>query len=628
MLELLLNTRQRNQLRNSVFILNVYSNPTDSRQQFKTILNKSVDLTGTHPLLAVGDFNAPYGLWGYVYDTSKGRGLWQNANEMGLTLITGKAFPTRIGNSVTRDITPDLAFVKNVDAAEWSNTAMDFGSDHYVLETRFDVARCKTRECTVTDWDHFRKLRGNERAPAPRDLEDWCEGIKSDAERSTKKIVTELQVEMMDSSLAHLAESKQALLLRCKGERFNRRLRKKISELNKAIEDHCRTLCKQQWDEVCDSIDGQTRNGKARRLLKHLLDEGCKRSNRRHTLARALHEATRSCSRDKLVAKLLEKYLPVKHGDEEVQFPENLGPARPELDEDFTVAEVRQAIFALNSKSAPRSYGITNKMLRNLDDRSIEYVNEKINERWRNGSVPEKSKTTNTVLIHKQGKAPNVDNLCPIYLTSCVGIGAEHVVLNRISRYLEDNSVYSHNMIGFRAGLPTQDAMKMIKHQIIDLNTRDPRALLGLDLEKAFDKALHAYILASVADLELGPRLYTYVRSFLTGRKAKLRFGDFVSDEVLLGLRGTPQVCYFAHSLQHLHGRTLEEAGPSRRYHDITICSTGGSEGQVESALQDAVDVSEDYLLPTGLRCNTTKSKAPALQKRKMGQTQELEAGL
>nr|XP_054919982.1 cytochrome P450 6B1-like [Dermacentor andersoni] len=35
-----------------------------------------------------------------VYDTSKGRGLWQNANEMDLTLITDKVFPTRISNSV------------------------------------------------------------------------------------------------------------------------------------------------------------------------------------------------------------------------------------------------------------------------------------------------------------------------------------------------------------------------------------------------------------------------------------------------------------------------------------------------------------------------------------------------
>ncbi|XP_037567963.1 uncharacterized protein LOC119448820 [Dermacentor silvarum] len=493
-----------------VYILNIYSNPRDSREQFKTIFKKSVDLAGTHPLVVVGDFNAPYGLWGYIYDTSKGRGLWQNANEMDLTLITDKAFPTRIGNSVSRDTTPDLAFVKNIAGAEWSNTAMEFGSDHYVLETRFDVARSKSREFTITDWNHFRKFRGNESTPVPEDLEDWCERIKSDAESSTKKIVTDLEVEKMDSRLAHLIEAKQALLLRWKGQRLNRRLRKKISELNKAIEDHCRTLGKQQWDE-------------------HQIQ---------HTLARALHEGIRSCSGDELVAKLMGKYLPVKHGDEEVRFPDYLGPARPELDEDFTVAEIRQAIFALNGKSAPGPDGITNKTLRNLDARSIGYLTEKINGTWRNGSVPENWRTANTVLIPKPGKAPNVDNLRPISLTSCVGKVAEHVVLNRLSRYLEDN-VYTHTMIGFRGGLSTQDAMKMIKHHIIDGSTRDTRALLGL--EKAFDNVLHEYILASIADLELGPRLYNYVRSFLTGRKAKLRIGEFVSDELLLGPRGTPQ---------------------------------------------------------------------------------------
>lgn len=625
MAEVLLNTRQRNQRRNSVFILNIYSNPRDSREQFKTIFKKSVDLAGTHPLVVVGDFNAPYGLWGYIYDTSKGRGLWQNANEMDLTLITDKAFPTRIGNSVCRDTTPDLAFVKNIAGAEWSNTAMEFGSDHYVLETRFDVARSKSREFTITDWDHFRKLRGNESAPVPEDLEDWCKRIKSDAESSTKKIVTDLEVEKMDSRLAHLIEAKQALLLRWKGQRLNRRLRKKISELNKAIEDHCRTLGKQQWDEVCDSIDGQMRNGKTWGMLKHLLDEGSTRSNQRHTLARALHEGTRSCSGDELVAKLMGKYLPVKHGDEEVRFPDYLGPARPELDEDFTVAEIRQAIFALNGKSAPGPDGITNKMLRNLDDRSIGYLTEKINGTWRNGSVPENWRTANTVLIPKPGKAPNVDNLRPISLTSCVGKVAEHVVLNRLSRYLEDN-VYTHNMIGFRAGLSTQDAMKMIKHHIIDGSTRDTRALLGLDLEKAFDNVLHEYILASIADLELGPRLYNYVRSFLTGRKAKLRIGEFVSDEVLLGPRGTPQGSVISPALFNicmvgLSRKLAQVEGIKHTIYadDITIWCTGGSEGQVESAMQEAVDVTEQYLLPTGLRCSPTKSELLLYRKERGG---------
>ncbi|XP_037579430.1 uncharacterized protein LOC119462158 [Dermacentor silvarum] len=576
----LLNTRQRKQRRNSVFILNIYSNPRDSREQFKTIFKKSVDLAGTHPLVVVGDFNAPYGLWGHIYDTSKGRGLWQNANEMDLTLITDKAFPTLMGNSVSRDTTLDLAFGKNVVGAEWSNTAMEFGSDHYVLETHFDVARSKSREFTITDWDHFRKLRGNESAPVPKDLEDWCERIKSDAESSTKKIVTDLEVEKMDSRLAHLIEAKQALLLRWKGQRLNRRLRKNISELNKAIEGHCRTLGKQQWDEVCDSIDGQMRNAP---------------DPTRDTLARALHEGTRSCSGDELVAKLMGKYLPVKHGDKKIRFPDYLGPARRELDEDFTVEEIRQAIFALNGKSAPGPDGITNKMLQNLDDHN-----------WR---------TANTILIPKPGKAPNVDNLRPISLTSCVGKVAEHVILNRLSRYLEDN-VYTHHMIGFRAGLSTQDAMKMIKHHIIDGSTRDTRALLGLDLEKAFDNVLHEYILASVADLELEPRLYNYVRSFLTGRKAKLRIGEFVSDEVLLGPRGTPQdsvisPTHFNMCMVGLSRKLAQVEGIKHNiYADyITIWCTGGSEGQLESVMQEGVDVTEQYLLPAGLRCSPTKSE-------------------
>ncbi|KAH8023346.1 hypothetical protein HPB51_012160 [Rhipicephalus microplus] len=66
----------------------------------------------------------------------------------------------------------------------------------------------------------------------------------------------------MDSHLAHLLEAKLSLLIRWKGQRLNLRLRKKISDFNKTIEEHCRTLAKQQWDEVYNSVDGQMRNSK------------------------------------------------------------------------------------------------------------------------------------------------------------------------------------------------------------------------------------------------------------------------------------------------------------------------------------------------------------------------------
>ncbi|KAH6932279.1 hypothetical protein HPB50_004152 [Hyalomma asiaticum] len=57
----------------------------------------------------------------------------------------------------------------------------------------------------------------------------------------------------MDSRLTHQLEAKAALFRRWKEQRHNRRLQQKISKLNKGAEEHCDTLCKQQWDELCES---------------------------------------------------------------------------------------------------------------------------------------------------------------------------------------------------------------------------------------------------------------------------------------------------------------------------------------------------------------------------------------
>ncbi|XP_075540062.1 uncharacterized protein LOC142574970 [Dermacentor variabilis] len=140
------------------------------------------------------------------------------------------------------------------------------------------------------------------------------------------------------------------------------------------------------------------------------------------------------------------------------------------------------------------------------------------------------------ILVPKPGKAPGVDNLPHISLTSsCVVKVAEHVVHKRVVRYLEDQDCFTHHMIGFRTGLSTQDTMHLLKHQIIDAGaTWGTRAILDLD-EKAFDNIEDLAILKVVVDLGLGRWFYEFVRSFLTRRKAVLRAGDLTSEEVELG---------------------------------------------------------------------------------------------
>ncbi|KAG0431043.1 hypothetical protein HPB47_022162 [Ixodes persulcatus] len=190
-----------------------------------------------------GKFNALEAR-GYSRATRKGDDLWQAAANHDLALVTDPAFLTGIGNSCSWDTTPDLTFFKNVGAVSWHNLNEDLGSDHNILATCISV-KCKPlKEFTITDWDQFRKRR-EERAliqDLSIDLERWVTQLKRDVKSATKTVQTDLEIDRMNSRLAHFLEAKKALLDRWKGQRLNRRLRKKIAEFNRTTEDHCRSL--------------------------------------------------------------------------------------------------------------------------------------------------------------------------------------------------------------------------------------------------------------------------------------------------------------------------------------------------------------------------------------------------
>ncbi|XP_077560416.1 protein YkfC-like [Haemaphysalis longicornis] len=162
-------------------------------------------------------------------------------------------------------------------------------------------------------------------------------------------------------------------------------------------------------------------------------------------------------------------------------------------------------------------------------------------------------------------------------------------------------------MIGFRPSLSTQDAMKLIKYQIIDRDTRNVRAILGLYLENAFDSVSHAHILDSISKLGLGHNFHAFISSFLGHRKATLKIGDLKSEPIQLGTRGTPQgsvvspllfniaMCKLSPRLSEVKGNTLY-AG------NITVWCVGGCEGRVEEVLQEALDRTEAFLAGMGLR--------------------------
>lgn len=89
-------------------ICNIYSPPQDRKAEFSNIFHYlNNKLQPRDRLIITGDFNAWHTTWGYSADRPKGTRLLEAIQRYDYTLLTTPGIPTRIGNSVNRDTTPD-----------------------------------------------------------------------------------------------------------------------------------------------------------------------------------------------------------------------------------------------------------------------------------------------------------------------------------------------------------------------------------------------------------------------------------------------------------------------------------------------------------------------------------------
>lgn len=597
----------------SLFILNVYSSPKCLQGNFQRLFTLAKRIANKCPLLVVGDFNAPHTAWGYPRDTPKGRRVWLAAQQAGLSLLTDSAFPTRIGNSVCKDTTPDLSFAHRLPHATWCNTQENLGSDHYIIEIllNMQLPRRVLRGSTFTNWDFFRTYRATRTHASITDITEWSEQLRSDVRSATRLVREDCPSDTVDSRLLHLWDAKTSLERRWQSQRWNRTLRRRLARLSKEIETHAATLSRQNWESLCNKLDGNMSMPQTWNLFRHLIDPTQSKTTQRHNLTKLLH----TCDKPppELLQELRNQYFPTYPA---VLYPDYTGPPNELLDQPITVAEVQAELQKLNTSSAPGPDNIHNKALRNLDDQSIAELTEYFNECWLRGILPPQWKEAKVVFIPKPGKPLLTSNLRPISLTSCVGKLMEHVLQTRLCQYLEGKNLLPACMFGFRPGLSTQDVFLQLKHHILDSQTCDTRAILGVDLTKAFDNVAHSAILENLITLGVGVKMYNYVRDFLSHRTATLTFGDHSLPGITLGARGTPQGAVlspilFNIALLHLPQKLgqIPDIHFSFYADDITVWANRGSDAEIEEHLQLALTTIDTYVRERGLTCSPSKSE-------------------
>lgn len=416
----------------------------------------------------------------------------------------------------------------------------------------------------------------------------------------------------VDSKLLHMWEAKQSLLKRWKRQRFNRKLRLRIAKLDLQIQEYATQLACQQWGQVCESMHDNLDNKRTWQLLRHLLDPTTSRTHHNHSINKLLHAHKNNLNG--FFDDLRHKHLPPA---QKYDMPKYTGEPNDLLSAAITEAEVRHALATLRTMSAPGPDLINNKILRNLDDNSVTAITAYFNHCFDTGTLPSSWKDARVIFIPKPNKPLNTSNLRPISLTSCLGKTLEHVILNRLSKYMEDNNLYPSEMVGFRKSLSCQDIMLRMKHDIITPNSSlDTQAILSLDLHGAFNNVSHSAILRELNLIGVGGKTYDYICTFLSNRTATIHIGTEQSLSYALGSYGTPQGSVLSPFLFNLSMMPMAQALrsiPDLKFSlyadDITLWTTGGSDGEIQDTLQAAADAVVAHAGAMNLTCSPQKSE-------------------
>lgn len=204
----------------------------------------------------------------------------------------------------------------------------------------------------------------------------------------------------------------------------------------------------------------------------------------------------------------LSRYAPCPISDDD----------RDKLCRPFTKDELLSTIATYrHSQSSPGEDGWPYKVFAEHSDYFAEILSDTLNEMSHHGSLPETMKTVLIKLLPKPGKTPSVlSNLRPISLSNTAVKLCSQAINARITPLLD--SLIGADQYGFVPGRDPIHAVQslrlatncMLSHPEINAG------FVNLDLEKAFDKIDHGYLLSCLERMNFGRPIITAISAVLT----------------------------------------------------------------------------------------------------------------
>nr|XP_037270616.1 LOW QUALITY PROTEIN: uncharacterized protein LOC119162261 [Rhipicephalus microplus] len=153
------------------------------------------------------------------------------------------------------------------------------------------------------------------------------------------------------------------------------------------------------------------------------------------------------------------------------------------------------------------------------------------------------------------------------------------------------------------------------KEDVLDSNSVHPRAVVAVDIRKAFDGVPHSTIMTKARALGIKGKMYNFIAGFLEGRSYQVEIGQDAST-VRTNHVGVPQgsvisPTLFNIAMYQLPRRLANVPGLKHAVYadDVTVWTHQGSVGEQEDVLQRALNIIHDYAMEAGLHTAPDKTE-------------------